>query len=62
MKRYDGSIESLKDRTRRPHRMPRKQTEDEIKLVKRYAKKYPKDLLLGYEKAKGKGYTKLRLL
>ena len=42
--------------------MPRKQTEDEIKLVKRYAKKYPKDLLLGYEKAKGKGYTKLRLL
>lgn len=57
-KRYDGSIESLKDQSRRPHHMPRKQTEAEIQMVKRCAKKYPKDLLLGYEKARAKGYTR----
>lgn len=57
-KRYDGSIESLKDQSRRPHHMPRKQTEVEIQMVKRYAKKYPKDLLLGYEKATAKGYMR----
>lgn len=57
-KRYNGSIESLKDQSRRPHHMPRKQTEVEIQMVKRYAKKYPKDLLLGYEKAIAKGYTR----
>lgn len=57
-KRYDGSIESLKDQSRRPHHMPRKQTEVEIQMVKRYAKKYSKDLLLGYEKATAKGYMR----
>lgn len=55
-KRYDGSVESLMDRSRAPHHIPRKQTEDEIRLVKRYARKYPGDLLLGYEKAREKGY------
>ena len=34
--RYDGSIESLKDQKRTPHRIARKQTAIEIKLVKRY--------------------------
>lgn len=57
-KRYDGSIESLMDQSRAPHHMPRKQTEDEIQLVKRYARKYPRDLLLGYEKAQEKGYSR----
>lgn len=58
MKRYDGSIESLMDRSRAPHHVPRKQSEEEIKLVTRYARKYRGDLLLGYEKAKEKGYIR----
>lgn len=58
MKRYDGSIDSLKDLPRTPHRMPRKQTHGELKLVKRYAKKYKGDLLLGYEKALAYGYKR----
>lgn len=58
LQRYDGSIESLKDRSRAPHTMPRKQTADELKLVKRYAKKYRGDLLLGYEKAMANGYKR----
>ena len=56
--RYDGSIESLKDQKRTPHRIARKQTAIEIKLVKRYARKYAGDLLLGFEKAKASGYSR----
>ena len=57
-KRYDGSIESLKDRSRAPHHVARKQTSAELKLVKRYAKKYEGDLLLGYENALNSGYER----
>ena len=57
-KRYDGSIESLKDRSRTPHHVARKQTSAELKLVKRYAKKYAGDLLLGYESALNSGYER----
>ena len=57
-KRYDGTIESLKDRSRRPHHFPRQQTAGELKLVRRYVKKYKGDLLLGYEKACTYGYTR----
>lgn len=57
-KRYDGSIDSLKDRSRRPHHSPKQQSEQELKLVGRYAKRYRGDLLLGYEKAREKGYVR----
>lgn len=57
-KRYDGTVESLKDRPRTPHRFPRQQSEAELKLVKRYAKKHRGDLLLGYEKACSRGYSR----
>jgi len=56
-KRYDGSIDSLKDRSRRPHHSPRAQSEIALGLVKRYGKRYRDDLLLGYEKARQKGYS-----
>lgn len=56
--RYDGTLESLKDRPRTPHHIPRRQTEDELKLVQRYGRKYRGDLLLGYEKACGRGYSR----
>lgn len=57
-KRYDGTVESLKDRPRTPHHIPRRQTEEELKLVARYSRKYRGDLLLGYEKACGRGYSR----
>ena len=57
-KRYDGTLESLKDRPRTPHHFPRKQTAEEEKLVRRYARKYRGDLLLGYEKACAHGYKR----
>lgn len=57
-KRYDGTLESLKDRPRTPHHFPGKQTAEEEKLVRRYARKYRGDLLLGYEKACAHGYKR----
>ena len=50
-RRYDGTAESLKNRSRAPLHSPLKQSDWEIQLVQRYAKKYPGDLLPGYEKA-----------
>ena len=57
-KRYDGTLESLKDRPRTPHHFPKQQKEEEYKLVRRYARKYRGDLLLGYEKARAHGYRR----
>jgi len=54
--RWDGSWQSLQDRSRRPHNSPRKQSQGEEKLVKRYGRKYRDDLLLGYQKARSYGY------
>ena len=34
--RYDGSLESLKDKSRRPHYHPNQHTEEEIKMIKNY--------------------------
>ena len=44
-KRYNGTLESLKDRPRTPHHFPKQQKAEEYKLVRRYAKKYRGDLL-----------------
>lgn len=57
-KRYDGTVESLKDQSRAPHHMPRKQTQEELRQVLRYAKRYAGDLLLGYERACANGYSR----
>ncbi len=57
-KRYDGTVESLKDQSRAPYHMPRKQTQEELTQVLRYAKRYARDLLLGYEKARANGYSR----
>ena len=35
-KRYDGSLKSLKDKSRRPHYHPNQHTEEEIKLIRNY--------------------------
>jgi len=36
--RYNGEIESLRDKSRRPHHHPNEHTELEIKLIKQYKK------------------------
>lgn len=35
-KRYDGTLESLKDKSRRPHAHLNQHTEDELKLIRNY--------------------------
>lgn len=57
-KRYDGTLESLMEQSRRPRRSPRKQSEDECKLVKRMHRKYGSDLILAYQKACENGYQR----
>ena len=57
-KRWDGTAKSLEEKSRRPKSSPRKQKPWEIELVKRMRKKYGKDLLLGYQKAREKGYKR----
>ena len=34
--RYDGTLESLKDKSKRPHSHPNQHTEEEIKLIRNY--------------------------
>lgn len=34
LKRYDSTLDSLKDRSHRPHSHPKQYTEEEIKLIK----------------------------
>ena len=57
-KRWDGTAKSLEEKSRRPKSSRRKQKPWEIELVKRMRKKYGEDLLLGYQKAREKGYKR----
>ena len=51
--RWDGTRESLEDRSRRPKNSPRKQSEAEIRLVKRQAKRNKwRDIILAYQGAR----------
>jgi len=57
--RYDGSIESLKDQSRRPLRHPDEHTEAEKKLIKKVVKRCKwTDLILAYQILLEKGYTR----
>ena len=61
--RWDGTPKSLVDRSRKPKNSPRKQTEAEIRLVKRQAKKYKwQDHILAYQGARERGYAQLWML
>ena len=51
--RYDGTINSLEDKSHRPHNIPRAHSEQELKLIKRLAKKHKwNDLILVYQELK----------
>ena len=60
LKRYDGTWQSLMERSRRPHRSPRAHTPEEIRQIRRLAKKYRwEDLILAYQEMREKhGYTR----
>lgn len=53
--RYDGTAESLSDRSHRPHHIARAHSEQELKLIRRLAKKHKwTDLILVYQELKEK--------
>ena len=57
--RYDGTIKSLVNKSRRPHRSPKAHREEEIKLIKNYKRKN-KDtgLVVLWVKLRKAGYTR----
>ena len=58
-KRYDGTLESLQDRSHRPHSHPNQHTEEEIKLIKRMRKKNKHTgLVVFWIKLRQKGYKR----
>lgn len=60
LKRYDGTIDSLEDKSHRPHTSPNAHTEREIRLIRRCVKKYKwNDLILAYQEMRDRyGYTR----
>ena len=58
-KRYDGSLNSLKDKSRRPHYHPNQHTEEEIKMIKDYkAKNRETGLVVLWVKLREAGYKR----
>ena len=57
--KYDGTIESLANKSRKPHRSPNAHTEEEIRLIKNYKNKN-KDtgLVVLWVKLRKVGYTR----
>ena len=57
--KYDGTVQSLKNKSRRPHSHPKQHTEYEIKLIKNYkSKNKDTGLVVLWIKLKGEGYTR----
>ena len=58
-KRYDGTLESLKDKSRRPHSHPNQHTEEEIKLIRNYKNNNKETgLVVLWVKLRRAGYTR----
>ena len=57
--RYDGSIESLRDQSRRPHYHPNQHTEDELKLIRDMRRRNPHlGLVVFWVKLSQRGYSR----
>ena len=57
--KYDGTAQSLKNKSRRPHRHPKQHTETEIRLIKNYKyKNKDTGLVVLWIKLRGAGYTR----
>ena len=58
-KKYDGTVQSLADRSHRPHNHPRQHTEDEIKLVKDMRRRNPHaGLIVFWVRLRQRGYSR----
>lgn len=58
-RRYDGTIESLRDRSRRPHHHPNQHTPEEIKLIKDMRRRNPHaGLVVFWVKLMQRGYSR----
>lgn len=58
-KRYDGSVESLADISRKPHHHPNEHTEEEIELIKKYkANNRKTGLVVLWVKLRRAGYSR----
>ena len=58
-RRFDGSIESLRDRSRRPHHHPNQHTQEEIKLISDMRRRNPDaGLVVFWVKLMQRGYTR----
>ena len=59
LKRWDGTPESLKDKSRRPHRHPNQHTEEELSLIDNMRHRNPNaGLVVFWVKLKQRGYTR----
>ena len=58
-KRYDGTIESLADKSHRPKSHPKQHTEEEIKMIKNMRRRNPNaGLVVFWVKLRQKGYSR----
>ena len=59
LERYDGTLESLKDKSRKPHHHPNEHTKEEIRLIKSFKANNKKTgLVVLWVKLKKAGYTR----
>ena len=59
MKKYDGTVKSLANKSRKPHHHPKEHTEREIKMIKDYkAKNKDTGLVILWVKLRRAGYTR----
>lgn len=59
LRRYDGTLESLRDRSRRPHHHPNQHNEKELKLIKDMRRRNPEaGLVVFWVKLRQRGYTR----
>ena len=58
MKRYDGTLQSLADRSHRPHSHPNQHTPEEIKLIEDMRRRNPNAGLVVFWVKPGSGYTR----
>ena len=57
--RYDGTLKSLEDKSRKPHYHPKQHTQEEIDLIKRYKANNKKSgLVVLWVKLRKAGYTR----
>ena len=56
--KYDGTWQSLEDKSHRPHSHPRQHTEEEKKLILRHYSYYKEDMIVLWDVLRKKGYTR----